>query len=249
MKDWGCNSHFSVKNSGSALHRCCRNYAVEGGAGSVTAKCSKASSGCSRPVRAGEICPRSIPLAAPAGGVCGCGKSAECGLKSGAPFCANSTREDGWTGARAFWTGVLLPLKRGRRCRQNQARQGHEVDGGGRRPRCSSGKSAYLGKSRRSKAGRIDSGKNRGASRRPWSSATTAIAGDCRPGLRQRSAALATALSRHSLDLSSSQTSSQTAFARWTLSAPLPQTLEDRTHFCLARQLPSPGSSAMKIIC
>jgi transposase len=35
---------------------------------------------------------------------------------------------DGWTGARALWTGVSPPLKKGLRSRQNQARQGHEVD-------------------------------------------------------------------------------------------------------------------------
>src|ERR1700722_13403834 len=36
--------------------------------------------------------------------------------------------------------GVLLPRKKGLRSRKNQAGQGDEVDGGGRRPRSSSGK-------------------------------------------------------------------------------------------------------------
>ncbi len=38
------------------------------------------------------------------------------------------------------WTGVLLPRKKGLRSRKNQAGQGDEVDGGGRRPRSSFGK-------------------------------------------------------------------------------------------------------------
>src|SRR2546425_6466935 len=41
---------------------------------------------------------------------------------------------DRCSGASLFWTGVLLPPKRGRWSRKNQAGQGHEVDGGGRRP-------------------------------------------------------------------------------------------------------------------
>jgi len=42
--------------------------------------------------------------------------------------------------SESFWTGVLLRRKKGLRSRKNQAGQGDEVDGGGRRPRSSSGK-------------------------------------------------------------------------------------------------------------
>src|SRR3989441_9760495 len=47
---------------------------------------------------------------------------------------------DRCSGANLFWTGVLLPPKKGRWSRKNQAGQGHEVDGGGRRPGSSFGK-------------------------------------------------------------------------------------------------------------
>ena len=55
---------------------------------------------------------------------------------------------------------------------------------GGRRPGCSSGKSTYLGEPRRSKVGRLNSGKDRRAWRRPRQAAATASAHHRRSRLR-----------------------------------------------------------------
>ena len=132
-------------NSGKRLSRCCRNPRGAGDRGRRIAASSKASCGCLRPERAGAICRRNIPAPALAGAGCSYGKPKACGSRCGASSWPNWTRADNWTGVRALWTGVSLPLKRGRVRRQNQARQGHKVDGCGRRPRCSSGKALGLG--------------------------------------------------------------------------------------------------------
>src|SRR5213594_3525969 len=46
--------------------------------------------------------------------------------------------------SESFLDGSFAPAKRGRRCRKNQAVQGDVVDGGGRRPGCSSGRPPSL---------------------------------------------------------------------------------------------------------
>ena len=201
MEDCGCQLHFSKIRNGSASNRSCPNCAVAVVPGLITARSSKVSSGFSRPVPAGEICHRYTLPRAPVGGGCGSGRNRMCGCESGGRSCANSTGASNWTGVRVFWTGVSLPPKRGRRRRQNQARQGHEVDGGGRRPGCSSGKPAGHGQSGGSDPGRIDAGHHRGAPPRTRPAAKASAAPHRRPGLRQRSVAPAVAAPRHPLDL------------------------------------------------
>ena len=154
MKNWGCEKHSCLTSSGRRSNRSCLEYTVAAALGPITAKCSKAFFGCSRPVPGGAICPRSIPVPAPVGDGCGNGKSKRYGSKSGGSFSVNWTNAANWIGANHSWTAALLPLKRGRLRRQNQARQGHEVDGGGRRPRCSFGKPTGLGQPGGSDAGR-----------------------------------------------------------------------------------------------
>jgi transposase len=60
--------------------------------------------------------------------------------------------------SEAFADGSFAPAKKGGLRRENQTGQRHEVDGGGRRPRCSSGKSPGLGVPSRSDIGRADAG-------------------------------------------------------------------------------------------
>jgi len=74
-----------------------------------------------------------------------------------------------WTGARVLWTGVLLPPKKGRVRWPNQAGQGHEVDGGDRRPRCSSGKAPGVGLASGSEVAPPHAGNSTRAARGPRS--------------------------------------------------------------------------------
>ena len=118
---------------------------------------SKASCGSSRPVLGGAIC---LPILAsarrPAGVVCASGMRTQSGSRSGGSSWPNWTAAANSTGASVSSTGVSLPPKTGRRRRQNQAQQGHEVDGGGRRPRCSFGKPPGQRLAGRSDLGRAD---------------------------------------------------------------------------------------------
>jgi len=104
------------------------------------------------------------------------------GWTSGGRFLANSTNAARLIGAKRSLMAVLLRRKRGRPSRQNQAGQGHEVDGGGRRPGSSSGKPASLcipgGSPARGHPGS-----------HPGPATAEAGAGNCRQGLRQRPAA------------------------------------------------------------
>ena len=95
-----------------------------------------------------------------------------------------------------FLDGSFAPAKKGACRRQNQAGQGHEVDGTGRRSRYSAGSSAGKCLSGRSYAcGSHTRGSPRSAAARP--AATKAGAGDCRPRLRFRSVAPTTEEARH----------------------------------------------------
>jgi hypothetical protein len=94
--------------------------------------------GCSRPERGGKICPTHIPTPVTVGRANG--NNTASGSKYGGSFYRNWTNEANWTGANRFWMAVSFPPKKGRVRRQNQAWQRHKVDGGGRLPRCSSGK-------------------------------------------------------------------------------------------------------------
>jgi hypothetical protein len=98
--------------------------------------------------------------------------------------------------------------KKGRRSRKNQAGQGDEVDGGGRRRGCSSGRPPSLcfpgGSPARGRNARDDPGRPV-PSRGP--TATETGARGRRQGLRQRSVAEALASARDRIDLSAQKES------------------------------------------
>src|SRR5579862_5856418 len=226
--------HFLATNNGSGSRPCCPRREARDVHGQTTGRCSKAFFGCLKPEPDGGTCPRNIPRQSLAGGGCEGGKNGVYGWIFGGRSCANSMSAESWTGARAFWTEVLLPLKKGLRSRKNQTRKGNEVDGGGRRLGYSSGKSACQRKPGRSDAGRIDLEPHQGAPQKT-------LARRRRPRLRQRSAAGTFAREGYSSDRSASQRTHQASLQRRSLAAPLPQTLEGRTHLRMTGQLPPPG--------
>src|ERR1051325_3039582 len=192
--------------------------------------------GYSKPVLAGAICQEmsaSVPVFAGTDFAGGTSKVSGCG--SGGHSSVNWIDRSGWIGARAFWTGVLLPLKKGRRSRQNQAWQGYKVDGGGRRPRYSSGKPTDQRHPQRS----AFCSTYTGSDQQPQ----TTGASHCRSRLRQQSAAPAFAAAGYVVDRSTPSQSQSGIDERWPLAATLSQTLEDRTHLCLAGQLSPPAGS------
>src|SRR5579871_850453 len=223
--------------NGRKSNRCYPEKKVEGGLGPTIAWSWKAFSGCSKPARAGVTCQKNTPAPPPAGGAWLAGKSKASGSTSGGRFCPNWMREARWTGRKVFWMRVSLRLKKGLRSRQNQKGKGHEMDGGGRRLGCSSGKPTRLGHPGGSNPGRKHASKHfrSPAARTP---SQKAFARHCRPGLRQRSVARAVAQTGNPVDRASSQKPHQTFAQRWTRTAQIPQTLEGRTHLRLARQLP-----------
>lgn len=75
--------------------------------------------------------------------------------------------------SEAFADGNFAPAKKGGLRRANAEGQRHEVDGGGRRPRGSSGKPLGIGVPSRSEAARADPGDDCGAQRRSGPSEET----------------------------------------------------------------------------
>src|ERR1019366_9961316 len=133
-----------------------------------------------------------------------------------------------------FWTGVLLRRKKGLRSRKNQAGQGDEVDGGGRRPRSSSGKLPSLcipggSQTRGDDAG--DDPSRAESSRGP--SEAEAGAGDRRQSLRQRSASETPAATRHRIDLPAQQESRSARNSGWPSAAALSKAMDCRTEECV----------------
>src|SRR5664280_656701 len=95
---------------------------------------SKAFSGFSVLAHGGATCQPNIPMAPPAGVVCGGGKSRGCGCGPGKPCWPGWMNESCSTGKRPFSTRPLCWRKRGQRRRKNPSRERYEVHGGGRRP-------------------------------------------------------------------------------------------------------------------
>lgn len=184
MKSWGCEKHFCLMRSGKKSNRCCRSRRVAGVSGLIIDRCSKGFCGCSRPAPAGAICPQNIPARPLAGDGWHVGKSKVCGSIFGAPFFRNWTRAAHWIGKRVFWMRASLRQKKGRVRRQNQTWQGHEVDGGGRRLGCSSGKPTGLGQPSGSHARGKHLEENLGAATARYPS-QSASARDRRSRLRQ----------------------------------------------------------------
>src|SRR5260370_40628591 len=123
-----------------------------------------------------------------------------------------------------------------------RAAQGDEVDGGGRRRGCSSGRPASLcipgGSPARGDDARSDP-------RRPpparGPAAAEARAGDCRQSLRQRSLAKAVAAAWHRADLPAQEESCSSGDTGWSRVAAVSATLDCRTHHRLAGKLPALG--------
>jgi hypothetical protein len=214
MKSWGCEKHFCLRHSGKKSNHCCRWRRVAGAHGRIIDRCSRAFFGCSKPVHAGAICPKNIQARPPVGDGWHGGKCKGCGSIFGVPFFRNWTRAAHWIGKKVFWMPASLQQKKGRLRRQNQAWQGHEVDGGGRRLGCSSGKPTGLGQPSGSHARGKHLEKGFGATA-PRSRPQPASARDCRSRLQQRSAALAPTQTRHSFDHAAPQEPQETFAQRW----------------------------------
>ena len=112
---------------------------------SPIALASRASCGSFAAAPAGKTCQRPILLPAPVGVVCASGRNKRCGLRHGAPFWRNLTAKDSLMGPKPLLTAALPRPKKGALRRPHQEGQRYEVDGGGRRPRCSSGKPPGIG--------------------------------------------------------------------------------------------------------
>jgi hypothetical protein len=241
-RKWLCKSDYSLMGNGKSSSRCyphanARDVAVRP---KPIARSLKASCGFSKPVPAGATCrPTLGSVPACVGSAFGFGRSKGSGSGCGAPFWPSWTSAASSTGRRAFWMAALRRLKRGRCRRQNQARQGHEVDGGGRRPRCSFGNPPGPSLASRSDFGEKNSPTNKSSTRWPGSAQESAAKIDCRSGLRQRPIAGLVGWPRHRIDLPASLQPHQAADAGRTKTAALSTTLEGRADFCLAGKLPS----------
>jgi transposase len=89
-------------------------------------------------------------------------------LKAWRPFLAQLDAQGQLEWSEAFADGSFAPAKNGGLCRADQTRQGYEVDGGGRRPRYSSGKPLGLGVPGRGEMAGTDAGDGCRAPHRPW---------------------------------------------------------------------------------
>src|SRR5262245_19009664 len=240
-RNWSCQNHYSPKHSGKRSNRFCPSSNVDVAVAQLKAivSCWKVFFGYSKLALAGVTCPKRLESApVSAGSAYTVGTNKACGFESGARFCRSWTSVAAWTGVKVSWTGVSLPLKKGRRNRQNQAWQGHEVDGGGRRPRCSSGKPTDQCHASGCTLCRIDLGIHRTFSRRSTKEAPTS---DCRSWLRQQSFAPAAASARYSVDCPPPAQSNPQSDKRRPNTPSLSETMENRAYLCLAGQLPPPG--------
>ena len=141
-------------------------------------------------------------------------------------------------GTRPSWMAVLLRRKKGLCRRENQAGQGDEVDGTGRRSRSSVGSSVGKCLSARSYAcGSHAPGSLGSATQRP--SAAKAGTGDCRHRLRFGPAAPTTAETRHRVDRALPGEQSASALRRWAQIATLQAALDRRTNQLLAWSIPA----------
>lgn len=208
----------------------------------LTAWCWRPSFGSSARGRGGGIClETSVSAPARVGSDSNVGKPKASGRARGGPSSPNWMSAGAWTGARVSWRGVSLPPKRGRGRRQNQAGQGHEVGGGGRRPGCSSGRLTGQRLAARSEVGQRHPPDDLGSGPRSSASPLPSSAGHRRPGLRQRPLAWAIAPKGHAL-AQSPPTQPAAAFPeRWAHDATVSEALETRAHFRVAGELPALG--------
>src|SRR5690606_25636634 len=129
------------------------------------------------------------------------GKMPTSGFRSGVHSWASWMNKADSTGKKHSPTAASPRQKKGLVRRQNQTRQGYEVDGGGKRRRYSSGSSTHLGVAARSHADRIDAGACGGAASGPGPATQEPQTADLRQSRRQRPAAYAAQEAGHRLDL------------------------------------------------
>jgi len=141
-------------------------------------------------------------------------------------------------GTRLFSTAVLLRRKKGLCRRQNQAGQGDEVDGTGRRSRSSAGSSVGKCLSARSYACGSHAPASLGSATQR-ASAAKAGTSDCGYSLRFGPVARALAETWHRVDRAVPGESQDPAVRRWTQTAPLQAALDRRTHQLLAGPVPT----------
>src|SRR5713101_6468269 len=143
--------------------------------------------------------------------------------------------------SESFLDGSFAPAKKGLWSRKNQAGQGDEVDGGGRRRGCSFGRPPSLcipgGSPARGDDAR-DHPCRPAASSGP--SAAEAPARDRRQSLRQRSVAEALAAARHPADLPAQEEPRASGHARWPGAATVQAAVDHRAHHRVAGQLSPP---------
>ena len=123
----------SPTRSGSGFDRSCLVRSAtraEGGPGPTRVAVSRAFSGSSGRARRGANCRGDTGARRPAGAACGSGRSAACSWRSGAPFSTSSTIARRFAGTGVSSTAA--PAKKGAPNRQDQTRQGNQVDGTGR---------------------------------------------------------------------------------------------------------------------
>ena len=144
---------------------------------------------------------------------------------------------------RRFWTAVSRRPKKGRCSRQNQAGQGNEVDGTGRRSRCSVGSSVGKCLPRRSYAcGSHSRGSPRTAAERP--PPAKAGARDCGSRLRFGPAAATLAQARDRIDRAVPEQQPASALRRRAQTATLQAALDCGTDQRLAGTIPPPAGSS-----
>jgi hypothetical protein len=134
---------------------------------------------------------------------------------------------------------ALCPRKRGHWSWQNQARQGHEVDGIGRWPGHSTGSATGERFAGRSLACGKHTRGGEGAGLGTWPSTAETQARNCGPGLRLRSAARTTPATRYRTAGSPSPQPATVVEARRPQTSTIQEAMENRAHLRLAPELPS----------
>ena len=123
VKSWECPKHFSVMIHSGSSNRCSPSNAVPEGHGPTIGVFSKAFCVSSKPVHAGVTCLHAILRRASVDDGCYCGKKMIPGCTPDERFCVGLMLMAACNGRNVLRTAVLLPPKKGRRRRQNQARQ------------------------------------------------------------------------------------------------------------------------------
>ena len=162
------------------------------------------------------------------------------GSAFGAHSLGNSTPEGAWIGRSPSSTQRLRRRKRGSGCQENQAGEGLEVHGGGRRRGSSSGNFHHLGLAVGDEAGGADARNDCRSPSGSRSTAQTYAATDCRSRLRFRSPATRSCTSGHRPGLSSPHQPRSTQGSGRTQTSTLLSSLDHRTDDRVVWSFPAP---------